>query len=136
MSASRPDRPSRDRGSISVLAVVMVPALLAAAGLVLDGGRQLEVRRQAQGAAQAAARAAVQPTSEEVLSGRLDAHRAAARAHAELAREGMSGTVDVIGDEVVVTVTASVDYVLLPGGASISETASAVPRHGVEGSGS
>ena len=46
------------RGSVSLLVVIMLPALLMAAGLVLDGGRQLQVRRDASAAAAAAARAA------------------------------------------------------------------------------
>ena len=33
------------RGNVSLLVVIMLPALLVAAGLVLDGGRQLQVRR-------------------------------------------------------------------------------------------
>ena len=35
------------RGSVSLLVVIMLPALLVAAGLVLDGGRQLQARREA-----------------------------------------------------------------------------------------
>ena len=34
---------------MSLLVVIMVPALLFAAGLVLDGGRQLQARRDATG---------------------------------------------------------------------------------------
>jgi hypothetical protein len=37
---------------------------------------------------------------------------------------------------VVVTVNATVDYLILPGGKSITETATADPQAGVHGSGS
>lgn len=124
------------RGSVSVFVVVMVPALLAAAGLVLDGGRQLEARRSAHGAAQAAARAAVQGSDDELLKGVIDPDQALGRAQAELARHGASGSATLVGDTIVVTVTASVDYLILPGGKSVSETATAVPEQGSTGGGS
>ena len=67
------DRRARgDRGSVSLLVVIMVPALLMAAGLVLDGGRQLQARRETAAAAAAAARAAAQMTEQEVYGRRLD----------------------------------------------------------------
>ncbi len=49
---------SGERGSVTVLVAVLVPALVACAGLVLDGGRMLSARREAQDAADAAARVA------------------------------------------------------------------------------
>ena len=58
------------RGSVSLLVVIMVPALLMAAGLVLDGGRQLQARRDAGAAAAAAARAASQLTEQEIYGAR------------------------------------------------------------------
>jgi Flp pilus assembly protein TadG len=121
-----------DRGSVSVFVVVMVPALLAAAGLVLDGGRQLQARRDAQGAAQAAARAALQPSEDEALHDEIDADQAIGRAHAELARHGASGSATLDGDTLVVTVVADVDYLILPGGASVSESADAVLQEGID----
>jgi len=57
-----------ERGNVSLLVVIMLPALLMAAGLVLDGGRQLQVRREANGAALAAARAAVQLSPQEAYA--------------------------------------------------------------------
>ena len=123
-------------GSVSVFVVVMVPALLAAAGLVLDGGRQLEARRSAHGAAQAAARAAVHGSDDEVIQGVIDPDQALDRAQAELAHHGASGSAQLIDGMIVVTVTASVDYLILPGGRSITETATADPQEGVHGAGS
>ena len=61
------------RGSVSLLVVIMVPALLTAAGLVLDGGRQLQARRDAGAAAAAAARAATQLSEQELYGTGLDA---------------------------------------------------------------
>ena len=136
MTARRLRRCSGQRGSVSVFVVVMVPALLAAAGLVLDGGRQLEARRSAHGAAQAAARAAVQGSDDEVIGGAIDPDQALGRAQSELALRGASGSAILVDGKIVVTVTASVDYLILPGGKSISESATADPQEGIEGSGS
>ena len=61
-----------EHGNVSLLVVIMLPALLFAAGLVLDGGRQLQARRDANGAAAAAARAAVQLSGREAYARRLD----------------------------------------------------------------
>ena len=60
------------RGSVSLLVVIMIPALLMAAGLVLDGGRQLQARREAGAAAAAAARAATQLSEPEIYGAGLD----------------------------------------------------------------
>ena len=60
------------RGSVSLLVVIMLPALLMAAGLVLDGGRQLQARRDAGAAAAAAARAATQLSEPELYGAGLD----------------------------------------------------------------
>ena len=109
----------------------MLPALLAAAGLVLDGGRQLQVRRDANAAAASAARAAVQLSEQEILGAGLDAGLATQRAWAELASQGLDGSVTVAGQAVTVTVTAPVDYVILPGGRSVSSSSTASPAAGV-----
>jgi Flp pilus assembly protein TadG len=134
MTVRRRTRCTGQRGSVSVFVVVMVPALLAGAGLVLDGGRQLEARRSAHGAAQAAARAAAQGSDDEVIGGAIDPDLALARAQAELALHGASGSAALVDGRIVVTVTASVDYLVLPGGKSITETATADPQAGIEGS--
>ena len=123
--------PSSERGSVSLLVVLVLPALLMAGGLVLDGGRQLQARRTANAAATAAARAATQLSVEEVYAGRLDGGLARSRAHAELARHGASGAVVVAGESVTVTVGATVDYLLLPGGGSLTESSTSDPSAGV-----
>ena len=122
-------------GNVSLLVVLLLPALVVAAGLVLDGGRLIEARREAHGAAAAASRAAVQLSPDEVYARRLDPGLAAGRASAELARHGASGSVSVAGEAVTVTVRAQVDHVILPGGRTVSQSATATPVGGVTGAG-
>ena len=109
----------------------MLPALLVAAGLVLDGGRQLQVRRDTSAAAAAAARAATQLSEQEIHGVGLDGGLATQRASAELANQGMTGSVAVAGQSVTVTVTANVDHLILPGSRSVSSTSTATPVVGV-----
>ena len=59
-----------ERGNVSLFIVLLLPALFLAAGLVLDGGRQIQTRREAHGHAAAAARAAVQLSDAEVRARR------------------------------------------------------------------
>jgi len=120
-------------GNVSLFVVLLLPALMLAAGLVLDGGRQIQARREAQGAAAAAARAAVQLSPEEAFGHGLDAGLAAARAQAELGRLGTGGAVSVAGEVVTVRVSAAVDYLVLPGGGTVSQAATATPLDGVAG---
>jgi Flp pilus assembly protein TadG len=120
-----------DRGSVSLLVVLMVPALLMVAGLVLDGGRQLQTRRDAAGAAASAARAGTELSEQELYGRSVDAALAAGRARAELAAQGVSGDVAVAGNTVTVTVTEDVDYVILPGSRRVSSSSSATALQGV-----
>ena len=122
-----------EQGNVSLLVVVMLPALLFAAGLVLDGGRQLQARRDANGAAAAAARAAVQLSGREAYARRLDPGLATARAAAELGRQRATGSVSISGRSVTVTVRAAVDFLILPGGRTVSESSTATPEQGVLG---
>src|SRR5215218_8277277 len=125
MSSSR--RLRGERGSVSLLVVIMVPALLMAAGLVLDGGRQLEARRAAAAAAAAAARAAAQMTEDEAFREVLDPALADARGQTQLQAMGRTGSVavDASGVTVTATVTATVDHLILPGSRTVSATSSA-----------
>lgn len=120
-----------ERGSVALFIVMMIPAVLVAAGLVLDGGRQLDVRRDVNGAAQAAARAAVQMTPPELFAESLDADLAAGRGQAELSRQGYGGSVRIAGERVTVTATATVDRLILPGAASVTGTATANASAGI-----
>ena len=74
-----------ERGSVSLFVVLLLPVLVLFAGLVLDGGRQLQARRDALAAAASSARAAIQMTPAEATRG-LDTSLAAGRARAELSR--------------------------------------------------
>ena len=121
---------SDERGSVSLLVVLVLPALLMAGGLVLDGGRQLQARRDANAAATAASRAATQLSVDEVYARRLDVASARQRAQAELARQGATGVVSVAGQSVTVTVRATVDYALLPGGGTVTESSTSDPSEG------
>lgn len=120
-----------DRGSVSLLVVLLLPALILAAGLVLDGGRQVQARREAHGVAAAAARAGIQMSPDEVFAEALDPGRASGRAYAALAAQGASGSVSVSGNQVTVVVSAGVDYAILPGAGSVRQEATADARRGV-----
>jgi Flp pilus assembly protein TadG len=120
-----------ERGSVSLLVVIMIPALLMAGGLVLDGGRQLQVRREATAAAAAAARAAAQMSEQEAFGKALDPTLATARGEAQLAALGHTGTVVVEPLRVTVTVTETVTNLILPGARSISSSSSSGPLAGV-----
>nr|BFF19754.1 hypothetical protein GCM10025730_32750 [Promicromonospora thailandica] len=54
------ERGRRERGEINILAAGMVPALIIAIGLVVDGGGRLHAEDEAEYAADQAARAAAQ----------------------------------------------------------------------------
>lgn len=111
-----------ERGSVTLFLVVMMPALIiGAAGLAYDGGGVVATRRQAMNDAEQAARAGAQGVATEELRAadrqELDAARAEAAALDFLARIGRSGTVEVDGDAVRVTVTITRPMVILPLGA-------------------
>lgn len=56
----RPSSDTDERGEVSILAAGLVPTLIIAIGLVVDGGGSLQAHDQAQYAAEQAARAAAQ----------------------------------------------------------------------------
>ena len=124
-----------ERGSVSLFVVLLLPVLVLFAGLVLDGGRQLQARRDALAAAASSARAAIQMTPAETTRG-LDRSLAAGRARAELSRRRFAGVVHVSGGIVHVTARVSINFVILPGGASVAGSAQASAQGGVvQGSG-
>lgn len=132
--ANHPARTARvrgERGSVSLLVVIMVPALLMAGGLVLDGGRQLAARREAAAAAASAARAAAQMTETESFIEVLDPALATARGQAQLSAMGHTGVVSVDATGVTVTVTATVDHLILPGSRTVTASSSSEPLGGV-----
>jgi len=102
----------RDRGSLTLLLAVLMVALLALAGLVIDGGRKLSAAENAYGIAQEAARAGAGQVDTSVVYGsgsfRVDQAQAIAAARDYLASSGYSGSVSADGtDRIRVTVTVA-----------------------------
>lgn len=119
----RPCGAAADRGAVTAFVIVFSMALLFTTGLVLDGGRILTSKREARNAAQSAARAGAQELDDAALRAGdeviLD-EGAARQAACDLAiQAGFScpgeATVDTEGNEVIVTITHSVDMVMLLG---------------------
>jgi Flp pilus assembly protein TadG len=133
MAEPRGRRLRGERGNVSLFVVLMLPALVLAAGLVLDGGRQIQERREAHGIAAEAARAAAQMSEQEAFAGVLDPARAADRAQQALAERGAIGAVAVQGAVITVTVARSIDYVILPGEGQVTQAAAATAVDGVTG---
>jgi hypothetical protein len=124
---------------VTAFVVALTIGILALAGLTLDGGLALAAKVQANGQAQAAARAGAQAIDLTAYRAtgtlQLVPAQAVADAQSYLAGVGASGTVTVSGDTVTVTVTATERTQLL-GMVGISSLvvhghASAHPQRGV-----
>lgn len=114
----RPRAAESERGSLTVMTTVLALALLAVAGLVIDGAGQLRAAAQATGAAQQAARAGAEALDAATLraGGPITVDPAAATrdARSYLAAAGYAGTVTVTGPSTLrVTVTVHRPTVLL-----------------------
>ncbi len=101
---------NRDQqGAVTVFVTIMTVALLAVAGLVVDGGRILAARREASNVAESAARAGSQALDVTVLRAQnrvvLDPARAQNRASDYLTGVGYMGDVTADTERVHVTVT-------------------------------
>jgi hypothetical protein len=98
-----------ERGQVTAFVVVMMVALLALGGLVIDGGNALAAKRRAVDEADGAARAGAEAlaVSDYRTSGSLDPDPGLAveAARDYLARAGHDGAVRVEGGDVVVSVT-------------------------------
>jgi Flp pilus assembly protein TadG len=134
-----------DRGSLTLMLAVLMPALLALAGLVIDGGRKLSQAERAYAIAQEAARAGAGQvnTSAAYRSGtfRVDQAQAIAAARAYLAGSGVAGSVSASGSRAIrvsVTLTGRTSVLSLIGIDTMSSTGSAVATliSGVTGPGS
>ncbi len=102
--------PRGDQGSISLFLIILLPALLCLAGLVIDGGTKLRAAENAISIAQEAARAGagMVDRSTAYATGRfvVDQAQAIAAARAYLAAAGTPGTVTAAGPNAIrVTVT-------------------------------
>lgn len=123
----------RDRGSLTLLLAVLMVALLALAGLVIDGGRKLNQSASAYAVAQEAARAGagIVDRSAAYRSGtfRVDQGAALAAARSYLASAGYQGSVSADGTNrirVSVSVTAHTLVLSLIGINTMTSTGSAV----------
>lgn len=100
-----------DDGTVSAYTLILIAAVLAFAGLVLDGGLAISTKVQAVSDAQSAARAGARELDVAALRTtgviRLDPAQAEATARQWLARAGVTGTVTVTPATVTVTVTTS-----------------------------
>ncbi|MDU0349016.1 Tad domain-containing protein [Actinomyces sp. MRS3W] len=106
---------TRERGSTSVFAVIVVAVLMALAGLCIDGGKALNARATLADTAEQAARAGAQQIAGGSLRGSggvtLDAAGARSAARSYLTRSGISPdgfSVTVTGSEVIVTLEEDV----------------------------
>lgn len=110
--------PDRERGSISLFAVVTAVAMLVVIGLVVDGGGTLHARQHAQAVAREAARAGGQAVTAAVAvrgdGAAADPYAARAAAQAYLDASGLTGTVTVTGgNRLRVEATATYEPVFL-----------------------
>lgn len=105
-----------DQGAAMPFVVLFTVALLAVAGLVIDGGYALGAKRQAMNTAEQAARVGADALSPSALrDGRtqVDPQQAAAAARSYLQSVGAEGQVSVNGGEVTVTVVGRQETALL-----------------------
>ena len=122
-----------ERGVVSTFLAVIAIALLMAAGLAIDGGRKINALLEAGHLADNAARAGAQAVDLDTLRTtgdlRLLPDRAVSRATGYLTSLGHTGETTVKGATVTVTVSLTVDPVLLPIGpitVTATETAAAI----------
>ncbi len=110
---------ARERGSVTPFAIVLVFALLACLGLVVDGAAKLRAAREATTIAQAAARAGAGQVSARTAytDGEFVVDRASAlrAARGYLATTGHRGSVRITGTQTLhVTVTVTEPAAILP----------------------
>ena len=113
---SRATRRRTECGAAAAVVVLFTVALMAVAGLVIDGGYALGAQRRAMNTAEQAARAGADALDEAALRDgevRVDPASAKAAAQRYLDSVDAHGSVDVNGDRVTVTVTAEQHTTLL-----------------------
>jgi hypothetical protein len=131
---SDPDR-RPDDGSVTLFVIVLIIALLAAVGLVVDGGGKIRALQRADEAAREAARAGSQalyvPAAVRGQHVAVDPAGAARAARAYLDAAGVEGTAKVSGGVVSVSTRLTYTPVFLTvvgvGAMTVTGTASARP---------
>jgi Flp pilus assembly protein TadG len=131
---------TEDVGAITVFVSVMMVALFAAVGLVVDAGGRVHALQQSRRAAAEAARAATQQLdSPTVIAGRAPAPDTAAAARAArrfLEAASVEGDVSVTGTTVHVTARVTYEPVILSiigmGPMTLSSDAVARPARGID----
>lgn len=117
------------RGSVTVWTVVLLPACFALVGLVLDGGTILRARSSTFDLAAGAARAGAQQLDRPVLETgtvTIDPDRARHAVDVYLDAHGVTGTTQVAGTHVTVTVHTTVHLqILRPATVALVQTATA-----------
>jgi Flp pilus assembly protein TadG len=115
-------RRDQDEGVVTTFVVIFSVLIIFVIALVVDGGRMLAEHRLAGNLADAAARAGAQAVSEDAVrrgsTTVLDEAQAEFDACAFLAGTGYSCVADAEGNRVEVTVTGSIDLLMLPGGST------------------
>jgi Flp pilus assembly protein TadG len=133
--------PRDDRGAVTLFVAVFTVALLAAVGLVVDGGGKVRALQRADEAAREAARAGSQmldvPSAVRGNGVRVDPAAAARAARAYLDAAGVEGTVTVRGNTVQVSTTLTYRPVFLSvagvGPLTVTGSATARPVDGDDG---
>jgi Flp pilus assembly protein TadG len=125
-------RSARDTGSITLMLVALFVALIALAGIVIDGGAKLNQAENATAIAQEAARAGAgmvnQANAYSTGSFTVDQAQAIAAAQQYLASSGYHGSVTPVGTESIevnVTVTGPTKVLSIIGIDSMTSTGSA-----------
>lgn len=134
---------SGEQGSITLLAVILFLALLAAAGLVVDGGAKIRAARQASAVAEEAARAGAGRVNRDQAYAHggsfvIDRTSAVAAARTYLNSSGVTGSVAMTGTRRIrVTVTVDKPTVLLSligvGHLHVTKAATADLLQGIQG---
>lgn len=137
--ASRRDASDRrvEDGAAALWVIFITTAVLAVAGLVIDGGSTMATKRESARIAEQSARVAADQLDTDSLrtgGSDLNADAAVDAARTYLAAAGVEGRVDVDGDAVAVTVTQRSDAVILSAfgvaGYTVSATATATSIDG------
>ena len=102
-----------ERGSTSIAAAVLVPAVIVMLGLVYDGNGKVAAAREANAAAVAAARAGGDASAANVAAGASPGRSAAGAARRSLAAQGVNGSVSVSGRTLTVRATETYQTVFL-----------------------